>query len=98
MKKAITLLFVLASWHMTSVQAQENGGSQGINKLLIAGHAQISSVLDTGTANFTNTNFTANFLYMLSDKIFFQSEIEVSPHDNNPGFSLEHAHLVWVIE
>jgi hypothetical protein len=97
MKKAIILLFVFTMWCMASVHAQEAPGSSGANKLLIAGHASVTAIMDSSTNNFTDAEFSAIFLYQLSDKLFLESELEIGTGEGSAELGLEHANLVWMI-
>ncbi|MCX6290958.1 MAG: hypothetical protein NT126_04270 [Bacteroidetes bacterium] len=97
MKKLLLSIIVPAWCIVPSLAQTEASKNSGATKLLVSGHAEISAVLDSGNANFGDAGFSAIFLYSLSDKLFLESEIEVAPSDEEAGFALEHANLVWML-
>ena len=93
MKKTV-LLFFIVSLVGTHLFAQ---GDSPATKMLIAGHASITAVIDSGQSNIGNAQFSAIFLYKLSEKLFLESELEIETSDGVVNLGLEHANLVWMI-
>ncbi len=69
----------------------------GATHLLIAGHTQVTAVMDSGQNNFSDANFSAIFLYQLAPKLFVESEIEIETGGGEPDIGLEHANLIWML-
>src|SRR5690242_19702102 len=100
MKKSITPLLLSTAMCVNFVYAQEPAGapaSAGNTKLLVAGHTTVTAVLDSGQNQFSDANFSAIFLYQLSEKLFVESEIEIETGGGEPDIGLEHANLVWML-
>lgn len=97
----VILLCLFCVFYSLQIFAQnevsESPRDFGSTKLLIAGHTTITAVLDSGQSNFTDANFSAIFLYQLSDKLFIESEIEIETGEGSADLGLEHANLVWMI-
>lgn len=83
----------------TFAQNDEKEGPRdfGSTKLLIAGHTTVTAVMDSGQNNISDANFSAIFLYQLSEKLFVESEIEIETGGGSPDIGLEHANLIWMI-
>ncbi len=95
MKKIILLTLGFCSMLSLASFAQNEGGA---TKLFIAGHTTVTAVMDSGQNNFSDANFSAIFLYKLSDKLFVESEIEIETGGGEPDIGLEHANLIWLID
>ncbi|MCX6290477.1 MAG: hypothetical protein NT126_01780 [Bacteroidetes bacterium] len=99
MKKLILLLFV-GAWCVSPTYAQSDAKESprdfGSNKLLITGHATVTAVMDSGQNNISEANFSAIFLYHLSEKLFLESELEIATGEGSAELGLEHANLVWM--
>ena len=102
MKKTITLTIATVALCMASAYAQKTDADEaprnfGANKLLIAGHTTVTAVLDSSQNQISDANFSAIFLYQLSEKLFVESEIEIETGDGAADIGLEHANLVWMM-
>ena len=51
----------------------------------------------TAFANFGDVNFSAIFLYQLSERLFVEAELEFETGEGSVDIGLEHANLVWMI-
>ncbi|MEO8086090.1 MAG: hypothetical protein ABI763_04680 [Bacteroidota bacterium] len=94
MKKTIILLMMICAVCSAHLFAQSESGA---TKMLIAGHGTVTAVLDSGQSSITDANFSAIFLYRLSEKLFVEGEIEIETGDGVADIGLEHANLVWLI-
>lgn len=94
MKKIILLTLLFFGFCTLRLIAQ---GESGATKLLIAGHTTVTAVLDSGQNQISNANFSAIFLYQLSEKLFVESEIEIETGDGVVDIGLEHANLIWMM-
>lgn len=94
MKKTVLLILLLWSMSAFRLLAQSDNGA---TKLLISGHTTVTAVMDSGQNNISDANFSAIFLYQLSEKLFLESEIEIQTGGGSPEIGLEHANLVWMI-
>ena len=100
MNRTILLLFIftMSAFRMYSqVDQKESDRDFGATKFLITGHTTITAVLDSGQSNFSDANFSAIFLYQLSNKLFVESEIEMTTGDGVVDIGLEHANLIWLL-
>lgn len=78
----------------TAMRAQQNY-SLGQTKLTVVGNAQVDYVSDTSQSHFTNVAFKPIFLVSLSDKLFLESELEVSSSAEGVELVLEYANMVY---
>ena len=53
--------------------------------------------MDSGQSNFSDANFSAIFLYQLSEKLYVESELEIATGGGSVELGLEHANLIWLI-
>ncbi len=94
----LSLVCALGSLQIFAQNNEKEGPRDfGSTKFFIAGHTTVTAVLDSGKSDFTNANFSAIFLYQLSEKLFVESEIEIETGGGSPDIGLEHANLVWMV-
>ena len=74
MKKTILLSLAACSICTLQIYAQDESVA---TKYFIAGHTTVTAVMDSGQNNFSDADFSAIFLYKLSEKLFVESEIEI---------------------
>ena len=88
----IILLCVFCTFSSLQIFAQnevsESPRDFGATKLLIAGHTTVTAILDSGQSNFMDANFSAIFLYQLSEKLFVESEIEIETGEGSANLPL----------
>src|SRR5690242_8909923 len=95
MRKKVSIVFLCSSLSMATAYPQSE--ITGTTKSLIAGHTTVTAVMDTGQNNISDANFSAIFLYSLSEKLFVESEVEIETGGGAPDIGLEHANLIWMI-
>jgi len=93
MKKIILLTIMCAACTLRLFAQGENGTTH----MLLAGHTEVTAVMDSGQNNIGEANFSAIFLYQLSDKLFVESELEVGTGEGSVEIGLEHANLIWMM-
>lgn len=68
---------------------------QGQTKLTIVGNAQVDYISDSSQSQFRNLAFKPIFLLSLSDRLFLESELEVSTNGGSVEVLLEYANMVY---
>src|SRR5215471_18863203 len=101
MKKAKLLiwLFFLPIFILNS-SAQgttQNNSSLGDTKFVVVGNAQADYVSSKDSNGFGNVAFKPIFLWSLSDKLFIESELEVSTDSGSVEVLLEYANMVYFV-
>ncbi len=90
------MVCILISFGMgTGVEAQNF--FQGQTKLTIVGNAQVDYISDSSQSQFRNLAFKPIFLLSLSDKLFMESELEVSTNGGSVEVLLEYANMVYLV-